>query len=68
MDLAELSRQIERLNTLRHQGRFTRVEGELVALNERIAPFGLCVMLVNSPYSSKYLTVYAVLSRTAEEQ
>lgn len=68
MDLAEQSRQLERLNKLRHQGRFERAEGELAALNERLKPFGLCAILTASPYSQKHPEVYAVFSAAAEEQ
>lgn len=68
MDYLELHRTLDDLNEWKSQAEDGRIEPELDRLNDYLKPYGLCVMLIASPYSQRYPVVFAVMSRTAEEQ
>lgn len=68
MDYTELARSLEDLNERKRQGREADIQSELDGLNDYLKPYGLCIMLIPSPYSQRYPVVYAVMSSRAEEQ
>lgn len=68
MDYLELRRTLDDLNEWKCQMEEGRIVPELNRLNDYLKPYGLCVMLVQSPYSQRYPVVFAVMSLVAEEQ